>query len=379
MKKIGILTINDYDNYGNRLQNYASQEVLKSLGFSVETVIHKTKKDMKTSSLEKMKNLKGLSVSEISKRFNNKWKKYLYNKKVKDIKPKRLRAFKEFTDTYISETDYYITAEYIPDDLGNKYDYFVTGSDQVWNPTFTDRRYSTIDFLTFAPKEKRISYAASFGVSEIPNEFVEEYTGLISGMNKISVREQAGAEIVKKLTKKNATVLVDPTMMLTKDKWLSISKKPKTKLTRNKYLLTYFLGKQSKVNKKIINEIARKNNLEIINLADVEDKEAFITGPSEFIDFINSASVFCTNSFHGVVFSILLETPFIVFPREGTVMSMNSRIDTLLSTFNLQTRTISNINTNEQVFEMDYTHTKSILEKERKKAINFLKDALQVD
>lgn len=240
MKKIGILTINDYDNYGNRLQNYASQEVLKSLGFSVETVIHKTKKDMKTSSLEKMKNLKGLSVSEISKRFNNKWKKYLYNKKVKDIKPKRLRAFKEFTDTYISETDYYITAEYIPDDLGNKYDYFVTGSDQVWNPTFTDRRYSTIDFLTFAPKEKRISYAASFGVSEIPNEFVEEYTGLISGMNKISVREQAGAEIVKKLTKKNATVLVDPTMMLTKDKWLSISKKPKTKLTRNKYLLTYF-------------------------------------------------------------------------------------------------------------------------------------------
>lgn len=132
---------------------------------------------MKTSSLEKMKNLKGLSVSEISKRFNNKWKKYLYNKKVKDIKPKRLRAFKEFTDTYISETDYYITAEYIPDDLGNKYDYFVTGSDQVWNPTFTDRRYSTIDFLTFAPKEKEFLMQRVLGYLKFRTNLLKNILG----------------------------------------------------------------------------------------------------------------------------------------------------------------------------------------------------------
>ncbi|MGO5013583.1 polysaccharide pyruvyl transferase family protein [Niallia sp. Sow4_A1] len=377
MKKIAILTINDYDNYGNRLQNYASQEVLKSLGFSVETVIHKTNRNNKMSSLDKIKNIRGLSPSEISLKFNTKLKKYLYNRRAKAMKPERLNAFKEFTNSYIQETDYFITAASIPNDLGNNYDYFITGSDQVWNPTFSDRRFSTIDFLTFAPSEKRISYAASFGVSDIPKEFIQEYTRLISEMNKISVREQAGAEIVSKLTKKDATVLVDPTMMLTKEKWLSISKKSKTRPINKNYLLTYFLGVQSKKNKQLIREIAENNNLEIINLADVKDKETFIAGPSEFVDFINSASVFCTNSFHGVVFSILLETPFIVFPREGTVLSMNSRIDTLLSTFKLESRTIRNI-TNEEIFKIDYTHTKSILENERKRAIDFLKESLQV-
>lgn len=156
-------------------------------------------------------------------------------------------------------------------------------------------------------------------------------------MDKLSVREEAGAKIIKDLTGRDAEVLVDPTMMLTREKWLSIAKEAPNK-PKGKYLLTYFLGGVPSKYKRQIKNIAERNNLEIINLADIRDKETYITGPSEFIDYINSCSILCTDFFHGTVFSILMEKPFIVFERMGTSSSMFSRINTLLDKFDLNSR-----------------------------------------
>ena len=88
--------------------------------------------------------------------------------------------------------------------------------------------------------------------------------------------------------------------------------------------------------------------------------------------------MFLTDSFHGAVFSILLETPFIVFDRAGSLPSMNSRIDTLLTTLKLHSRLAHNVKSNEQVFEADYSHVIPIIEVERKKALDYLKEALNV-
>lgn len=259
--------------------------------------------------------------------------------------------------------------------FSNRYDFFVTGSDQVWNPNF--RKGSPIDFLTFAPSENRIAYAPSFGISEVPQEYVENYRLWLSEMAHLSVREEDGARIIKDLTGRVAPVLIDPTIMLTKEKWLSISEVPSNK-SMKPYLLTYFLGEVSKGRTKMLKDIAKKNDLEIINLAQIKDKVAYLSGPSEFIDYIKSASIFCTDSFHGAVFSILLDTPFMVFKREGKSPSMNSRIDTLLKTFKLESRLAEKVKTNDQIFDVDYSHTVPILEGERKKALNYLKNALEV-
>jgi len=248
-------------------------------------------------------------------------------------------------------------------------------SDQVWNPC--NLHGSSIYFLTFAEKHKRIAFAPSFGVSEIKAEYVERYKEWLSGMHRLSVREDDGAKIIKELTGRDAPVLVDPTMLLTKEKWLSIAKPAKNK-PQGRYLLTYFLGGIPAKYKRQIENIVKENDLEVINLGDVREKETYETGPSEFIDYINSCSIFCTDSFHGTVFSILFQKPFIVYERMGSALSMYSRIDTLLNKFDLNCRKAENIRTNEQAFNIDYSHVPPILEAERNKALNYLKEALNV-
>lgn len=375
MKKVGIITIIDYNNYGNRLQNYATQEVLKSLGFSVETIINYPKKpkgDNNSRMLNKIYKLREYTISEVLIKVIN---KTILKNKIKNLKNTRLESFENFTKLNIVETDYIISDCNIPSDLSNKFDYFITGSDQVWNPTF--RYGSSVDFLTFAPRYKRIAYAPSFGISEMPSKYKENYKTWLSEMANLSVREEAGAKIIKDLTGRDAPVLVDPTLMLSKEKWLSISKESTNK-PKGEYLLTYFLGDISEENGKIINNLARNNNLQIVNLANIKYGQTYTAGPSEFIDYINSASIFCTDSFHGCVFSILLGKPFIVFDRQDKIPSMNSRVDTLLSKFKLESRKAQNIKNNKQAFEIDYSHVHPILEFERKKAIDYLKKALNV-
>lgn len=231
----------------------------------------------------------------------------------------RRDVFIKFTRDFINETDYTVSKDNIPIDLSDRYDYFISGSDQVWNPN--NLHGTSFYFLTFAERTKRISYSASFGISNIPDEFIENYKNWLTNMHRISVREETGAKLVKELTGRNAMVLVDPTLMLSKDRWLSIAKESTYK-PKNKFLLTYFLGDVSKNTKIRINEIAKKNKLDIINLYDINNKNIYTSGPSEFIDFVNSASLFCTDSFHGVVFSVLMETPFIVFERKSNTINV---------------------------------------------------------
>ena len=377
MKKIGILTINDYNNYGNRLQNFASQEVLKSLGFSVETVVNNTKSTHNDNSniniIKKVNNLKGMTIKQIYEKTAFKIYRYAHKNKIKDCKSKRIESFKNFTLSNISETNYSISLDNIPKNLGNKFDYFITGSDQVWNPTF--RHFSRIDFLTFAPKNKRVAYAPSFGLSEIPPRYVDKYKGWLSGMSSLSIREAQGAEIIKTLTDRDATILVDPTLMLSKEKWLSISK-PALYKPKSPYLLTYFLGGITSENAKKIKQIASDNKLELVNLGDIKDRNRYIADPSEFIDYINSAAVFFTDSFHGAVFSILLEVRFIIFDRISHIPAMNSRVDNLLSIFHLSSRKWNNTIANSDIFNVDYSHVAPILEIEQKKATDYLKEAL---
>lgn len=354
MKKVGILTLYGNNNYGNKLQNYAIQEVLEKKGIEVKTIINEN-------------NLIGINV--LKENIKNIIKKFLKTPNIQ-----RYNCFIEFNKNI--KYSQYIDKNHIPTNLSNKYDYFFTGSDQVWNPTNL-AHISDNDFLTFAPKEKRNSFSASFGISKIPENMKEFYKERLNGLNHISVREDRGKEIIKELTGRvDVEVLVDPTMLLTSEEWDKVSKKPK-QLKTNKYILNYFLGNLSEERKNEINRIAKENECQVINILDINDP-FYATGPSEFLYLEKNAFLICTDSFHSCVFSILYNRPFVVFDREDDLVKMNSRIDTLLKKFNLKNRRFEREITDENL-NHDYTEAYEILEKERKKAELFLKKALEIE
>lgn len=366
MKKVGIITLNGYMNYGNRFQNYALQKFLVTLSDEIypETIWY-----------EKLK----LKLQENVMRYVN-IRDYIFNK----------HGFREFVNSgkYISSiireynfkkfNDRYINSVFdykIKDDLNDRYDYFIAGSDQIWNPHYADLKN---EFLQFADRRKRIAYAASFGVSEINPDKINIVKKGLEGIDYISVREQAGAKIIKNLTGKDVPVLVDPTLLLTAEEWEEVMERPAW-YSDGKYILVYFLGKISDKRKSKINKLSWKYNLKIINLGDIENIDFFTSPPSEFLYLINKCSLMYTDSFHGTVFSILNRKPFVSCSREGG-MNMDSRIDTLLAMFGLESRKISKENNYEidNPMEIEYPNVEAILERERQRSKEFLCRALNM-
>lgn len=375
MKKILLSTIIDYNNYGNRLQNFALQELLTKVGFKVETLLNNPTETKVSSKIKYiLSNRSIIDIFSLIIRKINFFKKnnssQQFNQSDIAIINLRRKHFLEFTHNNIVETPYKVYADQCDEISIDDYECFVTGSDQVWNPNF--RYGSPIDFLRFAPENKRIAYAPSIGIDELPEKHKKNYALWLKEIPYLSVREEAGAKIIENLTGRKVPVLVDPTLLLSKEKWLQVTEaspnKPKTK-----YVATYFLGGLSDEQLEYVNNLAETNNLEIVNLGNPEFERYYTAGPSEFLDFIYSSEIFLTNSFHGVVFSILFEKPFIVFKRGN----MNSRIDTLLKKFKLENRKFENINDSE-VFQIDYSHVPDILNSEREKSLSYLKAALNI-
>lgn len=355
MKKIGIITLCSNNNFGNKLQNYALKKLLESnKDFIVETIwVENSFKSNKLKSLLKM--------------YKNKYSDYF-------VEYDRNKYFIKFTKKYLSVSNKLI----FNDDL-NKikhiYDYYVVGSDQVWNYNFIGN--FDIYFMLSVEREKCISYAASVGVDSIPDKLKQCYIDGFNHIDKLSVRENRGKEIIEELTRrKDIEVLVDPTMLLKDEDWDKISKKPK-QLKADKYILSYFLGDLSQERKKEIDKIAKENNCEVINILD-KNSPFYQTGPSEFLWLEKHAFLICTDSFHSSVFAILYNRPFVVFNREDKTVSMNSRIETLLCKFKLKNREFTGYITEENL-NHDYTEAYEILEKERIRSKEFLKKALNME
>lgn len=355
--KVGIVTINDNNNYGNRLQNYAVQEVLKKNKCDVYTI----------KNLPQFNNRKNLYVNYLKYYLKKIIKKIMH---INSFDEKRLACFNKFNEN-IKFTENYVSPY---TKISNEYDYFITGSDQVWNPNFS--RFSEVDLLNFANCNQRIAFAASFGISNLERKYHDIGKRELAKFKAISVREQAGKNIVENLTyRDDIEVLVDPTMLLTSEEWDKVSKKPE-QLKTTKYILNYFLGELSDERKKEIDRIAKENSCEIINILD-KNSPYYRTGPSEFLYLEKNAFLICTDSFHSCVFSILYNRPFIVFEREDRTVSMNSRIETLLEKFQLRNRKFDKKITEENLHH-DYTKAYAILEVEREKSIDFLKKALDI-
>ena len=355
MRTVGIVTICDGRNLGNRLQNFAVQETIKKIdpASHVETIVNTNRKERGETLKYRLKNL------------------------LRDMKYfGRTKNFRAFNKNICNSKQSYDAANN-NSCLNKKYDYFLVGSDQVWNPNYG--WLNSIDLLRFANKDKRVAFSASFGVSEIPEEYIDSASRELRRFKAISVREERGKEMAEELTgRKDIEVLVDPTMLLSAEEWSKMAKKPKTLKGDNPILLKYFLGGLSAEKRRVIDDIAKKNNWQIIDIFDKKSK-FYSCGPSEFLWLERHAALVCTDSFHSSVFAIINEKPFVVFDREGDHAKMNSRLDTLISKFNLKNRWFNGKEITKENLEVDYTEAKKILKKEQKKSLDFLERALDIE
>lgn len=268
---VAIITITDGCNYGNRLQNYALQTALEKSGAKVETLKRKNYHDAI-----------GLKLKNICKTFI----KMILGKDMDAPKRNRKRNFREFNSKYVHFSKYTLQKNKAPKHLASHYDAFIVGSDQVWNPSFRLIK-EDIDnyFAAFAPKEKTFSYAASFGISEIPAQYTDYYREKLSSFCRISVREDQGVGIVRSLSDQTAESVCDPTLLLNTEEWDAIMEKPSW-IDQSRYLVTYFLGEISEDIHQSIRTYAKRKNLKVIPLQsefikgrNIIDRDSFAASP----------------------------------------------------------------------------------------------------
>lgn len=356
MAKIGIVTLCSNDNYGNKLQNYALKKILEKYNNEVYTIW--TDSTSNSNFLKKIIKLFILKIKKI--------------KKLKLIKKER--KLKQFSKEYLNN-DYSVRLSNNLKKIENKYDYFIVGSDQVWNYKCTN----DFDFflLKNIDKNKKLTYAPSFGVYDIPKEYHSIYQQGLCDFKYISVREERGKDLIIDIAGRNDThVLLDPTMLLDRKEWEELEAKPKEEVPP-KYILTYFLGSINNKRKEEILNLAKKYNCSIINIMEKNDK-FYASSPKEFLYLFHNAKIVLTDSFHACVFSIIYDKTFIIFDREYTGLSMNSRIDTLLSKLKITDRKYNEINITQKNLNHDYSDANKILVKEREESMNFIKKSLNI-
>lgn len=341
MKKIAIMTI-ESNNFGNRLQNYALQEVLVGLGFEVETIRREKARNPKELILKKIKNVVHFILQTKSAKFDSFNRNIVWSK-------------------------WSATADIAQIGMIEGYDFFVSGSDQVWNPYY--KFVGRSDLLYFVPNYKKISYAASFGVNEIPDDKKQMYQELLLPFKELSVREEQGKSIVYQLTGREAFVVLDPTMLLEQSNWEKLERKPFCKFP-SEYILLYALGEKSDKFKCAVSKYGQI--YEVFDIRTKNTREIAI-GPAEFLYLIHHAQMIITDSFHATVFSILYHKKVMTFNRKG--INMNSRIRSLAKTLKLEDKMDEEGNLI-LVQDIDFDEIDENIKKEKLKSIEFLNRSL---
>jgi hypothetical protein len=260
------------------------------------------------------------------------------------------------------------------------YDIFICGSDQIWNPNITslDPAY----FLSFVPTDKKkIAYAASFGISDMPRGYQKILKKLLEGIEYISVREKEGKQIIKSLTGRDVDVVLDTTLLLNEEEWGVISE-PCPSREEKRYVLCYYVQNNKRLDDISIKCSKAMGIPRVVINASNKDRfngaiPVFAVGPSEFVKLFKDASFVVTNSFHGITFSINFKKPFFLDLLNGEAVSRNSRLINILEDLNLSTRLIGNL-ASINGKSMDYNFKEAIIKLGmlKEKSLNFLRKSI---
>lgn len=339
IKKVGIISFQNANNYGALLQLFALQTAVKKLGKKPEIIN--------------------------------------YESGVFDFEDKQLPVFKDFKKKYLNMSPRYSKDFTLS---GEEYESVITGSDQVWNNTLTggDANY----YLKFCKDEgiRKIAYAVSTGNNsekeDYLNYFLKEY---VRDFYKVSLREQSRMSLIRDCIGRNVDVTLDPTQLLEEKDYLEVLDIPS--VHGEGYILLFKIWQYERL-KDFTNLLSLYYNKKVVAISDFESEYAFVEGsvnynfPSveNWLGLIRNAGLVVTDSFHGLMFSIIFRRPFYVWAEEGP---RADRIKTILSKIKLENRMLtSNVSLPEVDFGIDYSYAEKALEKEREASLDFLREAL---
>lgn len=374
MKSVGLVTLFER-NYGSALQCYAVKRTVEKIGYNCDVIAFSTQ-----------------GVDRITHFFNELltvvWRSIRYRGYIADyrsIRSARLhyshslskqsaKALWLFKESVLQARE---CSESTLRQMGGDEQYicFITGSDQVWNG---HKSFNPDYFLRFTPEEKRISLAASFGADSVPSYNKKRISKFLAEIPALSVREEAGARLVKELTGREAELLPDPTVLFSGDEWRKFAVNGYHHTSP--YLFAHFIDDPSPSSVKEIEELARENHLDVLVFGyphasmTAENGFRFMDGGVEdYISMIDSAEMVCTDSFHSALFSINLSSKFAVYHRNYRhAHPQTSRIETLLQKYDYQDRIITDATDARTVFVQPLHDCAAVLHQEREKILAYL-------
>lgn len=367
--KLILLTLHNVNNYGSVLQAYASQQIFESLGYECP-ILDYYRKTNEPECFFRLLMKPSISFS----------KKKQYIRCFLGKSNKSDKVFTEFRRKYL-----HLTAEkYFGDksvyDKPPVADVFISGSDQIWNPYYAEG----IPFVFlggFVPEgSRKIAFASSFGVEEIPSQLLESYRSFLQKYSAISVRESSAINILNSLNIKSSLVL-DPVLIVDPSMWESMSSE---RIINEEYILVYNVSHSDGMADYAL-RYAKKHRLKLVRICN--DKFEFIrerTGmfifyprPEEFISLIKYATYIITNSYHCILFSLIFNKHFLIVPPKKYL----TRIDNILDIVDLNTTPLVQDFYNLTYGEEKYNYTKinNILQSKREESYSILKNMLRLE
>jgi hypothetical protein len=378
--KIGIITLPFNSNYGGLLQAFALQTVLKQMGHEVWSVNRRNR--IMPFKFKVLSSTNRLIKSVISGKMGviRSWATAKEELVIDQHTNRFLSENIQTTDFLKSESDFEKLSRY-------KFDAYVVGSDQVWRPKYSPRLANHfLGFIDGTVNPKRISYAASFGVDnwEFTPEQTDECRKLLAKFNAVSVREDSAVKLCKQNFGIDATQVLDPTLLVSKEEYIRLVETDKIPGC-NGSLLTYVLDKspdKQEFIKKIILEtgltevsimpksLFRDAGRKKINDCIYPPVTAWLRG---FMD----AEYVVTDSFHGMAFAIIFNKPFLAL---GNTKRGMTRFSSLVKLFGLEDRIILSADSHltEKLYSpIDFHHVNEILKTKQLEAYKFLSDSLK--
>lgn len=378
MKKVAVVNRTNLKNYGSVLQAYALCEAVRGLGYESE-IIWEEGNISKNYDFRPNKIIStGLKLLTNPKLIKS---TFTTVRSVQQhiISDETVRLFDDFVNSTV-QRKFYSAKCMNKRTVGKMYDKFVCGSDQVWCTTTT--YVDPLMYLRFSPQEKRIAYAPSLGRDYVPSYNRRQMKRYINEIPWVSVREHTGQKLIKELTDRDVPVVADPTLIVSKEKWDAIKVKPDI---AEEYILCYFLSTPTKETQlKLLNAlkltekkiVALNSRLEYLE----EEIEIFYPdcGPREFIGYISEAEAVLTDSYHGMLFSIIYHREVWSVEREYGEFDQSSRQLSILKSLNISGRYIrANDKIDFSACRIDYAAVSQQLLAFKNESLDYLKNALK--
>lgn len=365
--KVAVITRHAVSNYGSLLQTIATQSVLEDLGHSCE-IIDYIRHDEENGAQEK---------SLLNRKEN--WNKnvlvrsiYLMLRQPESIYA--AKAFEKARRKYLHMTRRFHTVQELEAQAPDA-DVYMTGSDQVWGPV-ANGEYDSAYFLSFTKdSQKRISYAASFGRTEMNEELQAFFQKWLSIYTHVAVREDSAVELMKRMEIPAQQVL-DPTLLLTCRQWEQYAEP----IPPGKYVLVYQLHNNPVLSRYAV-RAAKELGLPLVrvsvSLHQISRGGKMVWCPSvgQFLSYVKNAACMITDSFHGTAFALNFNTPFVeALPNNNT----GTRNMSILKLTGLSHRILQDENDTALASQpMNFTEANAILAEKRQESLEILKQMIE--